>query len=213
MAFRPDLIELQLAHRERNKVRAAYNRAERIAERRKMMQAWADYLDTLRVSVKAGDAVKYPYDSVEIRLDEAVALISDCLRPKALEKGEQKKVRNASTHTNSTRVAPTNRVFNAVEFCGWAVAQKGWSSLASIEILPLPRLAGPESPRRLEDATSQFTGNFHSTEYRSCPVSLPTARHECASLRTENERLQSELAALKERQALSARFVVRRTEK
>jgi integrase len=46
--WHPDLIELQLAHAERNKVRAAYNRAERLAERRSMMQAWADYLGTLR---------------------------------------------------------------------------------------------------------------------------------------------------------------------
>jgi integrase len=45
----PDLIELQLAHAERNKVRAAYNRAQRLAERRQMMQRWADYLDELRV--------------------------------------------------------------------------------------------------------------------------------------------------------------------
>jgi integrase len=45
----PDLIELQLAHAERNKVRAAYNRAERLTERRKMMQDWADFLDGLRV--------------------------------------------------------------------------------------------------------------------------------------------------------------------
>ena len=37
-----------MAHAERNKVRAAYNRAERLAERRKMMQAWADYLEQLR---------------------------------------------------------------------------------------------------------------------------------------------------------------------
>jgi integrase len=42
--FRPDLIEKQLAHAERNKVRAAYNRAEYLAERHKMMQDWADYL-------------------------------------------------------------------------------------------------------------------------------------------------------------------------
>jgi len=46
--FPPDVIELQLAHAERNKVRAAYNKAQRIPERRKMMQAWADYLDGLR---------------------------------------------------------------------------------------------------------------------------------------------------------------------
>jgi integrase len=49
--FHPDLIELQLAHAERNKVRAAYNKAQRLPERRKMMQAWADYLDGLRASV------------------------------------------------------------------------------------------------------------------------------------------------------------------
>lgn len=46
--FPPDVIELQLAHAERNEVRAAYNRAKRIAERRRMMQSWADYLDGLR---------------------------------------------------------------------------------------------------------------------------------------------------------------------
>jgi integrase len=45
--FPPDVIELQLAHSERNKVRAAYNKAQRLSERRKMMQAWADYLDGL----------------------------------------------------------------------------------------------------------------------------------------------------------------------
>jgi len=38
----------QLGHAERNKVRAAYNRAQYLAERRRMMQAWADYLDSLR---------------------------------------------------------------------------------------------------------------------------------------------------------------------
>lgn len=48
LGFAPDVIELQLAHRDRNKVRAAYNRAERLAERRTMMQTWADYLDGLK---------------------------------------------------------------------------------------------------------------------------------------------------------------------
>jgi integrase len=48
MGYPPDVIERQLAHAERNKVRAAYNRAERLAERRAMMQAWSDYLDGLR---------------------------------------------------------------------------------------------------------------------------------------------------------------------
>ncbi len=42
-----DVIERQLAHKEANKVRAAYHHAEYLAERRKMMQAWADYLDGL----------------------------------------------------------------------------------------------------------------------------------------------------------------------
>jgi integrase len=43
-----DAIERQLAHAERNNVRAAYNFAEHLPERRKMMQAWADYLDSLK---------------------------------------------------------------------------------------------------------------------------------------------------------------------
>jgi integrase len=42
-----DVIERQLAHAERSKVRAAYNHAEYLGERRQMMQAWADYLDGL----------------------------------------------------------------------------------------------------------------------------------------------------------------------
>lgn len=46
--WHPDLIELQLAHAERNESRGAYNRAQRLPERRQMMQAWADYLDGLR---------------------------------------------------------------------------------------------------------------------------------------------------------------------
>jgi integrase len=40
-----DAIELQLAHIEKNKTRASYNYADRMDERRKMMQAWADFLD------------------------------------------------------------------------------------------------------------------------------------------------------------------------
>ena len=47
MGFRPDVIERQLAHTERNRIRAAYNQAEYLEERRAMMQAWADYLDAL----------------------------------------------------------------------------------------------------------------------------------------------------------------------
>ena len=47
---RPDVIERQLAHKERNKVRAAYNQAEYLHERRTMMQQWADMIDTMRKS-------------------------------------------------------------------------------------------------------------------------------------------------------------------
>ena len=42
------MIEIQLAHKEPNAIRDAYNRAEYMAERRAMMNAWADYLDSLR---------------------------------------------------------------------------------------------------------------------------------------------------------------------
>jgi integrase len=48
MNFDPDVIERQLAHVEKNKVRAAYHRTEYREERRRMMQAWADHLDALR---------------------------------------------------------------------------------------------------------------------------------------------------------------------
>lgn len=50
--FRSDLIERQLAHSEKNSVRAAYNRAEYLPERKKMMQEWADYLDRLKVGAE-----------------------------------------------------------------------------------------------------------------------------------------------------------------
>ena len=44
MKWHPDVIELQLAHQESNKVRKAYNRAEHLAERRKMMEWWSDHV-------------------------------------------------------------------------------------------------------------------------------------------------------------------------
>lgn len=45
-----DAIERQLAHAERNNIRAAYNYAEYLPERRKMMQWWADYLQDLVIN-------------------------------------------------------------------------------------------------------------------------------------------------------------------
>ena len=47
LGFRSDLIERQLAHAERNVVRAAYNNAQYLAERSNMMQAWADWIDAV----------------------------------------------------------------------------------------------------------------------------------------------------------------------
>ena len=47
-----DGTERQLAHAERNSVRAAYNYAEFMPERKKMMQAWADYLEGIKAGAK-----------------------------------------------------------------------------------------------------------------------------------------------------------------
>jgi integrase len=48
LGFDPDVIEAQLAHSVRDSLGRAYNRTEFVDQRRKMMQAWADYLDKLR---------------------------------------------------------------------------------------------------------------------------------------------------------------------
>ena len=53
-----DVIERQLAHAERNAVRDAYARAERLPERRKMMQAWANHLDQLAAGGEVVDLKK-----------------------------------------------------------------------------------------------------------------------------------------------------------
>jgi integrase len=51
MKYSPDAIERQMAHKDKNKVRGIYNRAEYVDERREMLQFWADYLDDLKKSV------------------------------------------------------------------------------------------------------------------------------------------------------------------
>ncbi|MCP4473370.1 MAG: integrase arm-type DNA-binding domain-containing protein [Gammaproteobacteria bacterium] len=48
LGFRPDYIEHQLAHAVRDTNGRAYNRTSHLAERKKMMQAWADYLDNIK---------------------------------------------------------------------------------------------------------------------------------------------------------------------
>ncbi|WP_298715916.1 integrase arm-type DNA-binding domain-containing protein [uncultured Oceanisphaera sp.] len=50
MGYRSDVIERQLAHAERNKVRASYNQAQYLDERKIMMQVWADLIDGLACS-------------------------------------------------------------------------------------------------------------------------------------------------------------------
>lgn len=48
LGWSSDAVERQLAHGERDGVRAVYNYAQYLPERRRMMQAWADYLNHLR---------------------------------------------------------------------------------------------------------------------------------------------------------------------
>jgi integrase len=50
LGFRPELIEMQLAHTVRDPLGRAYNRTQYIDARRDMMQRWADYLDELRTA-------------------------------------------------------------------------------------------------------------------------------------------------------------------
>ena len=51
-----DAIELQLAHMERDEVRQSYNSAKLLPERRRMMQAWADYLDGLKTMTNRAES-------------------------------------------------------------------------------------------------------------------------------------------------------------
>lgn len=68
-------VETQLAHTERNKVKAAYNHAKYLTQRRAMMQAWADYLDQLRAD-KTG-ARTLDAERQAIQTAEQVAKIPD----------------------------------------------------------------------------------------------------------------------------------------
>ncbi len=48
MGYDPDVIELQMAHMNKDRIRATYNKAQWMEKRTQMMQEWADYLDGLR---------------------------------------------------------------------------------------------------------------------------------------------------------------------
>ena len=54
MGYSSDAIEKQLHHKDKNKIRAVYNRAQYLEERRLLLQQWADYLDTLK---NGGDGI------------------------------------------------------------------------------------------------------------------------------------------------------------
>jgi len=60
LQVRPDFIEHQLAHAVRDPNGRAYNRTAHLAERRKMMQRWADYLDELKTG-----AVVIPFEAAK----------------------------------------------------------------------------------------------------------------------------------------------------
>lgn len=53
MGYNRDWIEMQLAHAEKNAVRDAYNRAQWLPERKKMMREWADYIDGLKAKARS----------------------------------------------------------------------------------------------------------------------------------------------------------------
>lgn len=64
MGYRPDVIERQLAHRERNSVRASYNRASYLPERRALMQDWANFIDARLVSDNVTPIMRNPSSSL-----------------------------------------------------------------------------------------------------------------------------------------------------
>lgn len=51
--FKPDVIERQLAHLERNKVRATYHRSAYLKDRRKMMIWWSNFLNGIKAGTDA----------------------------------------------------------------------------------------------------------------------------------------------------------------
>jgi hypothetical protein len=53
LGYNRDWIERQLAHQEKDTSREAYNHAQYLPERHRMMQSWANYLDTLREKTRA----------------------------------------------------------------------------------------------------------------------------------------------------------------
>ena len=72
--IRPDMIEAQLAHGDKDQVRAAYNRADYMEYRKAMMQFWADTLDKMEKGGKLPKWADYEPHGVNYRAAEVVAL-------------------------------------------------------------------------------------------------------------------------------------------
>lgn len=71
MGFRDEVIERQLAHVEENKTKAAYNHAEYMTERREMMQAWADWIDSIEAKVLGAEStLRLPEPSADSSMTE-----------------------------------------------------------------------------------------------------------------------------------------------
>ncbi len=72
--IRPDVIEAQLAHADKNAVRAAYNRADYMEYRIAMMQFWADTLDAMQASKKLPKWADYESHGLEYRAAQVIPL-------------------------------------------------------------------------------------------------------------------------------------------
>jgi integrase len=70
MGYHSDVIERQLAHKPRNAIRAAYNHAELLPERRQMLQDWADMIDAWQQGAKVIPG-KFGQSADEPKGDEA----------------------------------------------------------------------------------------------------------------------------------------------
>src|SRR3546814_3054408 len=90
LGFRPDFIEHQLAHAVRDPNGRAYNRTAHLAERKKMMQAWADYLDALRTNA---NVVRSEEHTSELQTLMRISYAVFCLKKKTNTK------KNHSSHT------------------------------------------------------------------------------------------------------------------
>lgn len=72
--IRPDMIEAQLAHGDRDEVRAAYNRADYMEYRKAMVQFWADTLDAMQAGKKLPKWTEYEPHNLDYRAAQVIPL-------------------------------------------------------------------------------------------------------------------------------------------